>query len=143
MAGPGIERLQELIRAKVAMMLIRDLADPRLGMVTVSKVRLSADLERCIVYWSTLDEGKKRHLTEKALTSSRGYVQREVAGMLHTRKAPHLTFEFDPSIEGAARVTDLIDRAAKDDSERRALRPEPIAEDGSPIAPTAGPSAEA
>jgi ribosome-binding factor A len=119
MGGSGVERMQELIRAKVATMLLRDLADPRLGMVTVSKVRLSADLERCVVYWSTLDEGKKRALTDKALTSARGYVQREVAGMLHTRKAPRLEFEFDPSIEGAARVTGLIDRAAADDAERR------------------------
>jgi ribosome-binding factor A len=132
MGGPGIERLQELIRAKVATMLIRDVSDPRLGMVTVSKVRLSADLERCVVFWSTLDEGAKRKLTEQALTSARGFVQREVAGMLHTRKAPHLVFEFDPSIEGAARISGLIDQAAKDDAERRALRPETPPADSPP-----------
>jgi ribosome-binding factor A len=120
MAGPGIERLQELIRAKVAIMLMRDLADPRLGMVTVTKVRLSPDLEQCTVSWSTLDEGKKRALTEKALTSARGYVQREVAGMLRTRKAPRLEFAFDPSIEGAARITDLIAKVNREDAERRA-----------------------
>jgi ribosome-binding factor A len=134
MPGPGIERLQELIRAKVAMMLLRDLADPRLGMVTVTKVRLSRDLEHCVVSWSTLDEGRKRALTEQALTSSRGYVQREVAGMLKTRKSPRLEFQFDPSIEGAARITDLVDRATQEDATRR--RPD------SDAPPPAPPSAE-
>ncbi|HYC78810.1 MAG TPA: 30S ribosome-binding factor RbfA [Planctomycetota bacterium] len=119
MAGPGLERLQEQIRAKVAMTVLRDLSDPRLGMVTIIKVRLTADLEHVKVYWSTLDEGPKRRRTEDALRSARGFVQREVASMLRTRKAPHLEFVFDPSVEGAARVTQLIDDATQQDAARR------------------------
>jgi ribosome-binding factor A len=122
MASLGIERLQELIRAKVATMMIRDVSDPRLGMVTITKVRLSRDLETCVVSWSTLDEGPKRKRTEAALESARGYVRREVAAILNTRKAPRIDFAFDPSVEGAARVSDLIDRAAREDAERRRAR---------------------
>lgn len=134
MAGPGLERLQELIRAKVAMILLRDVADPRLGMVTVTKVRLTPDLEECVVSWSTLDEGKRRALTEKALASARGYIQRETASMLRTRKAPRLEFRFDPTLEATSRLSSLIDKTAREDAERRRAR-EDAAKDDAPAEP--------
>jgi ribosome-binding factor A len=125
-----IERLQEQIRAKVATILRRDLNDPRLGMVTLTRIRLAQDLSHCRILWSTLDEGAAKVKTEKTLESARGFIQREVAKALATRTAPHVEFVFDESIAGAARIQDIIRQARADDEARKspADRPEPGSE---------------
>ena len=104
-----IERLQQAIKFKVAMLLQRDVNDPRMaGLITVTKVKLSRDLKHCTVYYSVLgepgEESKARHLLDDA----RPWIQTEVAGSLRTRTAPALVFEFDPSIAGSARISELL-----------------------------------
>jgi ribosome-binding factor A len=115
-----IKRLEQQIHAKVDSVVRRDLSDPRLGAVTITRVALSKDLETCDVYWSTLDEGPKRTKTEKALESARGFVQREVAAVMALRSAPRLAFHFDKGFAAAARVQDLIGKARAEDEARRA-----------------------
>jgi len=125
MATPlRIERLERQIVAKVDEVLRREISDPRLGLVTITRARLSRDLERCEVMWSTLDEGPKRNLTEKALDSARGYVQREVAKTLALRHAPHLEFRFDRAFEADARLQSLIGKARAEDEARHKAPPE-------------------
>ena len=126
MAAPlRIKRLEQQIQEKVATVLLRDLSDPRMGLVTITRVALSKDLETCDVYWSTLDEGKKRDLTERALDSARGFVQRAVAGTLALRSAPRLRFVFDKAFAAATRVQELIGKARAEDEARRAGKAEP------------------
>ncbi|MCA9320274.1 MAG: 30S ribosome-binding factor RbfA [Planctomycetes bacterium] len=103
-----IERLQQVIKFKVAQVIMRDLADPRLGLTTVTKVKLAKDLSHCTIYYSVLGEDAEKSRTAHALADARGFVQREVAGCLRTRTTPHIDFKFDESIEGSARVSALI-----------------------------------
>lgn len=109
MASVKIERLQQAIKFKVAMLLQRDINDPRMcGLITVTKVKLSRDLKHCTVYYSVLGDGaaesKARHLLEDA----RPFIQGEVAGSLRTRTSPALEFRFDESIAGSARISELL-----------------------------------
>jgi ribosome-binding factor A len=115
-----IKRLEQQIHGKVDSVIRRDLSDPRIGLVTITKIALSRDLETCDVFWSTLDEGAKRTQTEKALDSARGYVQREVAAVMELRVAPKLRFVFDKGFAAATRVQDLIGKARAEDDARRA-----------------------
>jgi ribosome-binding factor A len=121
MAAPlRIQRLEQRIVAKVGEVLRREISDPRLGLVTITRARLTKSLETCDVFWSTLDEGPRRVRTEKALQSARGYVQREVAAELQLRSAPRLTFVFDKAFESASRVQGLITKAAEETRRRAA-----------------------
>jgi len=115
-----IKRLEQQVHAKVDSVLRRDISDPRLGLVTITRVVLSRDLETCRVYWSTLEEGPPRTRTEKALESARGYVQREVAATLALRSAPKLSFFFDEGFGKATHVQDLIGKARAEDEARKA-----------------------
>jgi ribosome-binding factor A len=120
MAAPlRIQRLEQQVLAIVDGVLRREISDPRLGLVTITRAKLSRDLGRCEVYWSTLDEGRRRVLTGKALESARGFVQRELAKTLALRSAPHLEFVFDKAFEADARVQGLIGKAVADDEARR------------------------
>ncbi len=112
-----IARLSSLIKERVAEVLQRELRDPRLGFVTVTRVELDRELVLCKVFWSALGDDKERRLSEHALRHARAYVQRSVAAALPTRTVPRLEFHFDPSIEGAIRITRILKEL---EEERRA-----------------------
>ncbi|MAG55977.1 MAG: ribosome-binding factor A [Planctomycetes bacterium] len=124
MASIKIERLQEMIRQKVATVVMRDLADPRLGLITITKVDLARDMSSAKIYWSSLEPGGKRTAIEHALDQARGWVQREVARMLSTRITPQLEFSFDRAIEGVDRVSTLLREARDEDVEAARARGE-------------------
>lgn len=117
MASVRIQRLSNLIKARVATLLIRDAKDPRLSLVTITKVDLAKDLTSCKVFWSSLSEGGKRSATEHALEDATPFLQREVARILDTRITPRLFFAFDPTLEGMERVSTLINQARNEDRE--------------------------
>lgn len=114
-----IQRLQERIRQKVAVAINRDVADPRVGMITVTRVELTRDLSLAKIYWSTLAEESERRTIERGLENARGWIQREVAAIMATRTTPHLEWVFDKAIEGIDRVARLL-KAARDEDDRRA-----------------------
>ena len=123
-----IARIEQQIKERVATLLIHDIADPRLGFVTVSRVQVDKELHSCKVFWSSLGGDKDRRLTQAALDHARGFVRREVAAILHTRTVPRIEFRFDESVEGAQKMQRLLD----DLREERGDAPEPPPADGSP-----------
>ena len=124
-----VERLQQLIHETAALTIQRDLQDPRLGFVTVTHVRHSPDMSFATVYWSCLGSDAERRTCERALSSARGRVQSVIAGRLGTRVTPQIRFQFDDSLEKAARLEDVFEKL------RRERSPEPAAETESPVAP--------
>jgi ribosome-binding factor A len=101
-------RLQSLILEVAAETLQREARDPRIGFVSVTRVKLTPDLTQALVYWSALGDGDHR-LTEKGLAAVRGLVQKRVAEALTTRVTPHLEFRFDPSLERAQRLESIFE----------------------------------
>jgi ribosome-binding factor A len=108
-----IARLQEQIKQRLATVLQREIADPKLGLVTVTRIELDAEFTLCKAYWSVLaptsvGEHKARRDSEEVLSRARGFCQREVGKALNTRTVPHLEFVFDEGIAGAIRVNTLL-----------------------------------
>ena len=113
-----IARIEKLIKARVAEILAHDVSDPRRGMITISRVKVDAEMSSCLVFWSVLGSEKERKLNAEMLADAAGYVQREVARILHTRTVPRVKFLFDESIQGAIRVQKILNelRAERGDS---------------------------
>ena len=112
-----IQRLQEQIKQRIAEVLQRDLADPKLGLVTISRVELDSEFTQCRVYWSVIaptstGESKARRDSEEVLARARGFLQREIGKSLHTRSIPRVEFVFDEGIAGAIRVNKLLGELA-------------------------------
>jgi ribosome-binding factor A len=108
-----IARLQEQIKQRLAEILQRDLADPKLGMVTITRIQLDAEFTHCKAYWSvfapsSVGEARARAASEAVLDRARGFCQREVGKSLNTRTIPRLEFVFDEGIAGAIRVNQLL-----------------------------------
>jgi ribosome-binding factor A len=98
----------EAIKREISFILDRELHDPRIGMVTVTRVDLSDDLRHAKVYVSFLggDEEKARGL--KLLKKARGHLRSELAGRLDLRVVPELAFLIDESAENYLRIEKLI-----------------------------------
>lgn len=134
-----IKRLQEQIKARVAEVLLRDLADPELGIVTITRVELDREFTVCRVFWSVIGDQVARAHTERALRRARGFVQREVGATLHTRTVPRLEFRFDAGIAGAIRIQQVLEEL-REEREARAqwnVRAVPLGdEDTEPVGGT-------
>lgn len=107
-------RVNELLRAEISELLLREVKDPRVsrGMVTITEVQASPDLRRAIVFVSHLGSDQERKEAMEGLQHSAPFLHRELVHRLKMRNVPELTFRFDPSIERGARLTELIHQVA-------------------------------
>jgi len=127
-----IARLQEQIKQRLAEVLLRDIADPHLGFVTITRVELDAEFTTCKAFWSVIGTDKQKRDSEATLQKARGFCQREVGKSLHTRTTPRLEFVFDEGIAGAIRVNQLL----QDLKQERESRPDAADGDAPPTPPT-------
>jgi ribosome-binding factor A len=107
-----LARLAEQIKQRLAQVLQRELADPKLGLVTITRIELDKEFTQCKAYWSVLaPTGKEdiaRRESAEVLARATGFCQREIGAVLHTRSVPHLQFLFDEGIGGAIRMQELL-----------------------------------
>jgi ribosome-binding factor A len=101
-------RLADQIQRDLAQ-LIRDLKDPRLGMVTINAVEISADYAHAKVFFSVLVGDSQR--TEDALNDASGWLRNGLFKLLQVHTVPTLHFQFDRTTERAADLNALITRA--------------------------------
>jgi ribosome-binding factor A len=109
-----MRRVNESVRAVVAD-AIADLADPRIGIVTITGVEVSPDLHDARVYVSVLGGAKKQRAALAALASAHGVLQTHLARELRMKRTPILTFEYDPSVERGVHMAKLIEELAPED----------------------------
>lgn len=104
------DRVGDLIKREISDILIRGTKDPRINLVTITRVSISDDLKLAKVYFSVMggEDDRKRNL--QGLDSAKGFIKREVGKRTHLRYVPDIVFKFDPSVEHA----DHIDRVIKE-----------------------------
>jgi ribosome-binding factor A len=108
-----MRRVNESVRAVVAEGL-GELKDPRIGIVTVTGVVVTADLAEARVFVSVLGNEKRRAATLAGLESARGVLQAKINRELSLRRTPTLAFAYDDSVERGVRMTKLIEDLAGD-----------------------------
>jgi ribosome-binding factor A len=109
-----MRRVDEAIRQVLGDAVTGELKDPRVGFVTVTDVRTSADLRYARVYVSVLGEDggssreDQREATLEGLRSAHGYLQGRVASELRLKRTPTLQFVYDETTDRALRVEALL-----------------------------------
>lgn len=109
MTSGRMRRVDEAIRQVIGEAVAGELKDPRVGFVTVTDVRTSADLSHARVYVSVLGDDPVRAATLAGLQSAHGYLQRRVASELHLKRTPTLSFLYDDTTDRALRIDALLD----------------------------------
>lgn len=107
--GHRPERLGEEIRDAIALIVARELKDPRIGFVTVTRVELTSDLAYARAYVGVLGDAARRKEALKALQQATGFVRRELGRRVRMRVLPELRFEYDAGLEASERVARLLD----------------------------------
>ncbi|MFF4773458.1 30S ribosome-binding factor RbfA [Microtetraspora fusca] len=110
-------KLADRIRQVVAEMLERRIKDPRLGFVTVTDARITADLGDATVYYTVFGSEVDRSGTAAALESAKGIIRSEVGRQTGLRHTPTLTFVHDPLPDSARHMDDLFAVARAKDAE--------------------------
>jgi ribosome-binding factor A len=103
-----MRRVDTALRQVLAEAVARELSDPRLGFVTITRVEATQDSREAKVWFSTL-RPRDREASQQALESARGLLQSRVAAELKARHTPQLTFHYDSTQQDAARLSRLID----------------------------------
>ena len=110
-------RLEERISKIVAELLERRIKDPRLGFVTVTEVRLTADWREAKVFYTALGTPEEQAETAAALASATGIIRSEVGRIIGLRHAPSIEFVADVLPDSARRIDDLVAAARQADAE--------------------------
>ena len=108
MQGKRLDRVNQLIKEEVSLLLQRELKDPRLGFVTVTEVDTSNDLRQAKIFVSVLGGEEKWAASLSALASARGFIKNWLRRHLDLRVTPDLEFRADRSMEHAARIQALL-----------------------------------
>ena len=103
-----VERIAEQIREELSQILATEVSDPGVGLVTITRVKVTADLSLARVYWTVLGEGKERTETAKALNRAVPYLRHLLSQRLTLRRAPELKFQYDESVAAHDRIEQII-----------------------------------
>jgi ribosome-binding factor A len=132
-AFPRHQRVAQQIQRTLSELIRREIRDPRLGMVTLTEVRVSKDMSYATIYYSVLgaDQAKAQEVLDAAADLLRGPLGRA----LQLRHSPHLKFVLDELIETGARLSGLINKAVNEDVARHVDDPEAVGGDTSAARP--------
>jgi ribosome-binding factor A len=108
MPAKRTDRVGALLKVALSELLLREVKDPRVGMVTVTGVDLSPDLKHARVFVSALGGEDARTQSLAGLASARRYLQAQAGKRLGLRFTPELRFEIDPSFEAGDRMERLL-----------------------------------
>lgn len=115
---PRSRRIAEQIQRELSEIVRVDLKDPRIGMITLTDVEVTADGEHAKVFFTVLGDPVRVEQAAEGLQHAAGYLRSQLARRLTVRLVPHLQFKYDPSVERGARLSQLIDQAVAEDTKR-------------------------
>jgi ribosome-binding factor A len=124
------ERVADQIREQITTLLAREVKDPGIGFLTVTRVKVTADLQHARIYYTALtpgagDEAKARRETAKALERVKPFLRRQIAQKINLRRAPELEFHYDETIGDAARIEELLQGVREERRQYELANPEP------------------
>jgi ribosome-binding factor A len=127
-------RLGEQIRQDLGDLLAREVHDPGIGFVTITRVRVTEDLLQARVFYTALGDTSAAQKTARALDRALPFLRRMIGQRLRLRRVPELTFAVDESIGHQARVEELLEQIKRDETARAAEHDGPTPQDDDPDA---------
>ncbi|HKW18688.1 MAG TPA: 30S ribosome-binding factor RbfA [Terriglobales bacterium] len=107
------ERLGEALREEIETIVEGELADPRIGLATVTSVEMAEDARSARVMVAIHGNDEECQRTMEGLSAATAFVRHEVADRLHLRRAPELFFVLDRSDKHNTRISELLKRTKK------------------------------
>ena len=106
--GSRPDRVADQIRSELALLLAREVHDPGIGFVTLTRVHVSPDLQSARVRYTVLGDEKARASSAKALGRATPFLRRRIGSRLRLKRTPELQFLYDNSIAGQDRIEQIL-----------------------------------
>ena len=104
-------RVGEQIQREMAQLVQQEIKDPRLGLITISAVKLSKDMSHANIFFTTLNEEQPVDETLKILEGASGFLRHELGKRMQLRIVPQIHFKYDASISYGNDLSALINKA--------------------------------
>ena len=122
--GSRPDRVADQIRGELGQLLAREVHDPGIGFVTITRVQVTPDLQHARVFFTALGDERTRRNSDRALHRAIPFLRRQIGSRLRLRRVPELEFIYDESIAGQDRIEQLLqdlragDAAPSDDDDK-------------------------
>ncbi len=137
--GSRPDRVADQIRSELASLLAREVHDPGIGFVTLTRVHVSPDIQQARVFYTTLGDEAARRASARALERAAPFLRRQIGSRLRLKRVPELKFQYDDSIAGQDRIERLIQELHSADGDAPAREPVAPAEPPRPAGADAPP----
>ncbi len=101
-------RVEEMVRREVSDLLLREIKDPRVGVVTITRVKVAEDLRNATVFFGVLDRTAEAPEVEEALNRSAGFIHHHLVRRLAQKVVPRLVFRFDKNLDYSFHIDKLL-----------------------------------
>jgi ribosome-binding factor A len=108
MSASRPERVADQLRSELAELLAREVHDPGIGFVTLTRVHVSPDLQQARVFYTVLGDERARRSSARALDRAAGFLRRQIGARLRLKRSPTLIFAYDESIAGQDRIEQIL-----------------------------------
>ena len=106
--GNRPDRVAEAIRDELSQLIAREVHDPGVGFVTLTRVKVSPDLQAARVYYTTMGDEKAQRETAKALKRATPFLRRQLGQRIRLRRVPEVAFFYDESIARGDRIEQIL-----------------------------------
>ena len=113
------ERVADVIKNELSLLLIQRVRDPNLQDITISRVALSDDLRHAKIYFTMFQGQAKIGRVHRSLHKATGFMRSHLAKTLNLRFTPELRFWYDEEFEEVKKIERLLDDIARDRDERQ------------------------
>jgi ribosome-binding factor A len=106
--GSRPDRVGDQLRQELAELIARDVHDPGIGFLTITRVKVTPDLQQARVHYTTIGDEKQRKETARALERATPFLRRQLGRRLRLKHVPELGFFYDESIERQDRIEKIM-----------------------------------
>lgn len=110
------DRVADLIKAELSDILLKEVRDPRIGVLTITGVDLTADLRSAKIYFVRMGEDEAGRELPEALEKASGFIKRELGKRLQLRYVPSLAFIYDRSFEYGDKIDRLLSQVRQEEN---------------------------
>jgi ribosome-binding factor A len=112
-------RVADQIQRELAEIIRTELKDPRVAMITLTGVEVTADYAHAKVFYTLMGDAERRAETEEGLKKAGGFLRSQIARRIKLHSIPQLHFVYDASVERGFELSRLIDEAVAGSKEPR------------------------
>jgi ribosome-binding factor A len=116
--GSRPDRVADQIRGELAQLLAREVHDPGIGFVTLTRVQVSPDIQLARVFYTVLGDDTARKSSERALDRAAPFLRRQIGARLRLKRVPELKFQYDDAVAGQDRIEQLLNEIHTADRDR-------------------------